>query len=270
MTLTKHIPILEISNLKIERGVAILKKINWRVDPGQHWVILGANGSGKTCLLNALTGYLTPTEGEISLLGECYGRSDWRELRKHVGVVSPAVRQMIDETEYAIETVVSGKNGMINYWGRVQTSDRHRAMNILRQIECEHIARRPWVCLSQGERQRILIGRALMTDPVLLILDEPCAGLDPIARGNFLSFLQRIGRKKTSPALVLVTHHVEEIVPAFSHVLLLKKGEVIMSGKKKESLTSHTLSKTFDYPIRLQQKNGRYSMVVNKLGKKIF
>src|SRR5205807_4642251 len=152
-------PVLCVDDLRVERnGTRILDGVSWRVERGQHWVILGANGSGKTSLLSALTGYLMPTAGEISVLGEGYGQSDWRELRKHIGLVSSSVRQMMHDEEPALETVISGKYAMIDFWGRATTRDRAQARRILRQIECSHLAERPWLVLSQGERQRVLIG----------------------------------------------------------------------------------------------------------------
>ena len=253
--------ILTVSELTVRRGsTVILDKISWQVLRGEHWAILGANGSGKTSLLSALTGYLTPSSGEIELLSECYGRSDWRELRKRVGLVSSAIRQMIPESEEALETVISGRYAMIDFWGKITASDRRRGMRILRKIECETLAQRPWMFLSQGERQRILIGRALMARPALLILDEPCAGLDPAAREGFLHFLENLGRAKKPPTLVLVTHHAEEIMPVFSHVLILKAGRVLAAGEKKRALTSKILSAAFNAAIRLTRRNGRHRM----------
>src|ERR1039458_3920090 len=190
-TIEVRSPVLSVSNLRIERGgTVILDDVNWRVQRGEHWVILGANGSGKTSLLSALTGYLMPTSGEISVLGETYGESDWRELRKKIGLVSSSVRQMMADDEPAGETVASGKYAMIDFWGRVTRTEKAQALKLLRQVECEYLAERPWRVLSQGERQRVLIGRALMAKPRVLILDEPCAGLDPAAREHFLQFLQ--------------------------------------------------------------------------------
>ena len=203
-----------MDQLRIVRdGTVILHDANWSVLRGQHWVILGANGSGKTSLLSALTGYLMPTSGEISLLGETYGQSDWRELRKKIGLVSSSVRQMMADDEPALETVASGKYAMIDFWGRLTRAEKMRARQLLRQVECEYLADRPWCVLSQGERQRVLIGRALMAKPRVLILDEPCAGLDPAAREHFLDFIQRLGQTGNAPTLILVTHHVEEIMP---------------------------------------------------------
>src|SRR6185295_1247281 len=255
--------VLEISGLSIRRGrTTILDKVSWRVERGQHWAILGANGSGKTSLLSALTGYFMPSAGEIALLGHRYGKTDWRELRKRVGMVSSAVRQMMADDEPALETVVSGKYAMIDYWGRMTRADRRRAQLLLQQVECAYLADRPWGVLSQGERQRILIGRALMPKPQLLILDEPCAGLDPAAREHFLQFLQRLGRTKHAPTLVLVTHHVEEIMPVFSHVLILKGGRVVAAGPKKISLNERILSYALSCRLRLSRTGGRYFLEI--------
>jgi iron complex transport system ATP-binding protein len=256
-------PILEISNLRIQRGgVKILDGISWRVERGQHWAILGANGSGKTSLLSALTGYLMPTAGEISLLGKTYGKSDWRELRKKIGLVSSSVRQLMADDEPALETVASGKYAMIDFWGRLSRTDKVKASKLLKQVECEYLAERPWGVLSQGERQRVLIGRALMASPKLLILDEPCAGLDPAAREHFLQFIQRLGGLKNSPTLILVTHHVEEIMPMFSHLLVLKDGKVLAAGEKTTALNSKNLSRAFGTQMLLQRIGNRYALTV--------
>lgn len=253
--------ILSVSNLTIRRSdTHILNDLSWTVRKGEHWVILGANGSGKTSLLSSLTGYLSPTSGTVSVLGETFGETDWRELRTHVGIVSSSVRQMMADHEPALLTVISGKYAMIDYWGRVASADRAAAKKILQLVEAEYLADRRWEVLSQGERQRILIGRALMAKPRLLILDEPCAGLDPVAREHFLAFVQRLGSQRGAPALIFVTHHVEEIVPVFTHALLLKKGAVLTSGEKKAVLNSRNLSEAFSAPLRLAQKDGRYEL----------
>jgi len=261
-TIVSNPPVIEVSGLVVEREIAILRGIDWRVERGQHWVILGANGSGKTSMLRALTGYLPPTAGTIQVLGETYGRTDWRELRKKVGLVSSSVHQMMPEGESALSAVISGKFAMIGYWGEVSGRDRARAVSILRRIEASALADRPWVHLSQGERQRVLIGRALMADPRLLILDEPCAGLDPVAREHFLQFLQRLAASRNAPAMVLVTHHVEEIMPAFSHVIVLKQGQVMASGPLRRVLDAKTLSAAFGAKVRLTRRAGRYALTV--------
>lgn len=258
------LPILSVDNLRIVRdGTVILRDVNWRVTRGQHWVILGANGSGKTSLLSTLTGYLMPTTGELSLLGETYGQSDWRELRKKIGLVSSSVRQMMADDEPALESVASGKYAMIDFWGRISRSERAQALRLLRQVECAYLADRPWRVLSQGERQRVLIGRALMARPQVLILDEPCAGLDPAAREHFLNFVQRLGQGKNAPTLVFVTHHVEEIMPVFTDVLLLKQGAVLAAGKKADVLNSQNLSRTFSARMKLEKTGRRYGLKVD-------
>jgi iron complex transport system ATP-binding protein len=255
--------ILNVTGLGITRDRAqILDHISWSVRKGEHWVILGANGSGKTSLLSALTGYLTPTSGEVEVLGQRYGASDWRELRRAIGIVSSSVRQMMHDEEPALDSIISGKFAMIDFWGKSTAADRARAMRILRQVECPHLAARPWRVLSQGERQRVLIGRALMARPRLLILDEPCAGLDPVSREHFLQFIQRLGSRPNSPALILVTHHVEEIVPVFSHVLLLKGGRVLAAGPRECVLASRPLAETFGSKVTLRRHAGRYQLSI--------
>ena len=264
--------VLDIRGLVVHRdGTLILDRLDWRVQRGEHWVILGANGSGKTSLLSALTGYLTPSAGEIELLGETYGNSDWRELRQRVGLVSSAIRQKIPDWDPAGLVVIGGKYAMLDYWGPVRRADRIEAAKVMRATECAHLAERAWGVLSQGERQRVLIARALMARPAVLILDEPCAGLDPVAREHFLDFLQRIASQKfkiqnpafkiaTPPTLLFVTHHVEEIVPALTHALLLREGRVTATGPAQKILTSANLTETFAAPLRLRRRDGRWTL----------
>ncbi len=262
--------VLDVSALTISRNnTQILRGLCWQVRQGEHWVVLGANGCGKTSLLAALTGYLMPTSGEITLLGERYGESDWRQLRMQLGLVSSSLRQMMGDTEPALETVASGKYAMIDFWGRPKPADRRRALELLADIECTHLARRPWAVLSQGERQRILIGRALMADPKLLILDEPCAGLDPVAREHFLQFLARLAARPNAPTLVLVTHHVEEIIPTFTHGLLMRAGEVVDQGPLRRVLKSRQLSQTFGAEVQLRRVRGRYQLHIESQSPRI-
>ncbi len=253
--------LLDVSNLRVTRGrTAILRDVTWRVRRGEHWAILGANGSGKTTLLKTLTGYMPPTSGSIALLGQCYGASDWRDLRLHIGVVMSAFVSAIPPAECAIETVLSGKFAQLDLWHAVTEGDRRTARRWLQFIGLRTLADREWAYLSQGERQRVLIARALMGRPKLLILDEPCAGLDPVARQHFLHFLQRLARRRGAPALMLVTHHVEEIVPAFTHALLLRRGEVVASGRRARVLTDDKLSRTFGVPLRLKRGARGYEL----------
>ena len=256
-------PVLEVRSLCIHRGgTEILKDLSWSVHPGEHWVILGPNGCGKTSLLSALTGYFTPSDGSLSLLGQDFGESDWRLLRTRVGLVSSRIRQMMPDAEPALTSVLSGKYAMLEFWGDPTAADTRAALRILRQLKLEHLAQRPWRVLSQGERQRILIGRALMARPRILILDEPCAGLDPVAREGFLHFLQELGTRKDAPTLVLVTHHVEEITPAFTHALLLQAGRAIAAGPIGRVLSSRHLSTAFECPVQLHRRNARYTLQI--------
>ena|SRR5690348_4425998 len=261
--------IIEVTGLRVDRDALILDAVDWRVETGQHWVILGANGSGKTSLLSVLTGYLAPTAGTISVLGETYGRADWRELRTRVGLVSSSIRQLMPAHESALNAVASGKSAMIGMWGEIGANDSARAAAILREVEAEYLSERPWRYLSQGERQRVLIGRALMADPQLLVLDEPCAGLDPVAREHFLAFVARLLERSGAPTLVLVTHHVEEIVAGFSHVMVLRAGRVLAAGARSNVMTSDILSRAFEAPVRLAVSGGRYSLAVGAEPSKI-
>ena len=252
-------PILEIRNLCLQRGdTHILDKLNWRVESGEHWVILGPNGCGKTSLLSTLIGYKSPTSGDINILGNTFGDSDWTQLRLHIGLVSSSLNNLMTPDEPILETIVSGKYAMIDLWHEPTSSDKRIAQTIIKQIECLHLTKRSWGHLSQGERQRVLIGRSLMAKPKLLILDEPCAGLDPVAREHFLQFLNRLSQKKNSPSIVLTTHHVEEIMPLFTHALLLREGKLMTQGVIKETLRSDLLSKTFSCPVTLSRRQGRY------------
>lgn len=254
-------PVLEVSGLRVERGhTTILRGVDWRVERGEHWVILGANGSGKTSLLKALTGFLSPTSGEFSVLGRRYGAADWRELRLHIGVVTSAFTASIPPSEVTLDTVVSGKYAQLDLWHAGTRADRVGARRLLRSVGLAHLAEREWAYLSQGERQRVLIARSLMARPQLLILDEPCAGLDPVAREKFLRFVEKLARRRGAPALVLVTHHVEEITPAFTHALMLRAGRVVVAGARETVLTSANLSETFRAPMRLGRSGGRYRL----------
>ncbi len=260
-------PVLAVSGLEVRRGpTTILRNLSWRIEPGQHWVILGSNGSGKTSLLKALTGYIMPTSGEISVFGERYGASDWRDLRLKIGVVTSAFVSSIPPAEVALDTVISGKFAQLDLWAKTTDADRRAARLCLRRVGLLALAGREWALLSQGEKQRVLIARALMTKPRLLILDEPAAGLDPVARQQFLDFIQGLAARHDprSPALVLVTHHVEEILPGFEYILLLRGGEVVAAGPRPAVLTSAALTRTFGAPVKLRRTGGRYRLDIGK------
>src|SRR5271170_1122588 len=262
--MTKAKAIFEVEKLRVEREAVILHEVNWRVERGQHWVILGANGSGKTSLLSALTGYLMPSSGEIRIGTASFGADDWRDVRRSVGLVSSSLGHKIEPEQTALDVVISGRDAQINFWGRVPASEKRQAARVLRQVRASNLAERAWRYLSQGERQRVLIGRALMARLRMLFLDEPAAGLDPVAREDFLKFLGALAKERHAPTLVLVTHHVEEIVPLFTHVLLLRGGKTLAAGLKKEVLTSSHLSATFGAPVAVRRSGFRYRLEVGR------
>jgi iron complex transport system ATP-binding protein len=251
--------ILKVSGLCVSRGrTQILRDIDWRVGRGEHWVILGPNGCGKTSLLKSITGYLSPSSGSIALLGETYGETDWRDLRLKIGLVTSALQASIPAAEPALETVVSGRYAQLDLWAHPTRAEKTRARTLLRFVGGARLEGREWIYLSQGERQRILIARALMARPRILILDEPCAGLDPVAREEFLWFVESVARRRRGPALVLVTHHAEEIMPAFTHALLLREGRVFDSGPVGRIVTTRGLSGAFGSRISVRRRRGRF------------
>ncbi len=255
-------PVLRVSDLTVYRGrTVILDRISWTVEAGQHWVILGPNGSGKTSLLAALTAYLTPSGGTIEVLGEEFGNSDWPALRRRIGLVSPALRHLLHDDEPAIEVVIGGRYAAMDIRDKPKPRDVRLARRLLDGVGCLALAQRPWAVLSQGERQRVLIARALMARPDVLILDEPCAGLDPVAREHFLALIAQLGRD-ARPALLLVTHHVEEIVPVFRQALVLREGRILAAGPARDVLNSATLSQAFGTTIRLRRSRGRYTLTL--------
>ncbi len=258
---SSKVPVLAVTKLRIARErKVILRRLDWQVQQGQHWVILGPNGSGKSSLLAALTGYFAPTSGNVSVLGETFGRSDWRELRLRIGLVGPAVASLIEPSEPALHIVAGGLDGVINLWRRPKPAALSVARKLLRQLKVSGVAGRPWGHLSQGERQRVLIARALASAPTLLILDEPCAGLDPLARRDFLTLLNELPRRLPGVSIVLITHHVEEIVPAFTHALLLRDGQKLAAGPLREVLTSKQLTALWAKKVRLKHHRLGWSM----------
>lgn len=258
-------PVVSIKELGVSRGgTAILNKLNWEVQPGENWVILGANGSGKTTLLSCITGYVTPSAGQIEVLGKQYGKYDWRDLRKEIGLVSSSIRHLIEDDQTAVDIVASGRDAALNLWHSAGGELRSEALRALSEVECSMLAKRPWAYLSQGERQRVLIGRALVAKHQILILDEPCAGLDPVAREKFLEFLGRLAATQNTPNLVLVTHHVEEILPCFDRALILKRGAALACGEIAKVISSPNLTEAFGAPIQVKKRDGRYYLTFSR------
>jgi iron complex transport system ATP-binding protein len=251
-------PLFGVEGLVIERDGHILRGIDWTVGKGEHWVVLGANGSGKSTLLNALMVFIAPTEGRLFAFGKEFGEDDWNEVKAAIGYVGSEVNRMIEPGESALDVVVSGARAMINFWGDPDPKEQRAARKILKNMGCAGLESRTWRQMSQGERQKMLFGRALMGNPKVLFLDEPCAGLDPIARLDYLRFMESNAANPKAPALILVTHHVEEITPSFTHALLLRDGLVTASGPLGDTLTSSKLSEAFGHPVRLRRRKGNY------------
>lgn len=242
----------------VRSGKVILDRINWTVSPGGHWVLLGANGSGKTTLLQLLAGYLWPTRGRITVLGRRFGHTDLRELRKSIGWVGSFLQVQVPFNQRPLDFMVSGKFASIGMFETPAEADYGFARELAEWLNCEEVLDRPYGVLSQGEKQRLLIARALIAKPRLLILDEPSAGLDLLAREQLLYTLEKLGRAAAAPTLILVTHHLDEIMPVFSHVLVLKEGHILAAGAKDQMLEPGLMSAAFGVPLEVTRNGSRY------------
>ncbi|WPZ19948.1 ABC transporter ATP-binding protein [Geobacillus subterraneus] len=251
--------IIRMRNVSWMRGTrTILHGVNWEVKEGEQWAILGLNGSGKTSLLNIVTGYQYPTRGEVEVLGYRFGQASLPELRRHIGFVSSSLLDQFHDTlqtETVEDVILSGKFATIGLYDAVTDDDWARAESFIESFRLEAIKGKRYATLSQGEKRKTLIARALMTNPKLLILDEPTVGLDLLAREEILAL---IGQIVTQPChLLYVTHYIEEIVDSITHVLLLQDGRILAAGQKEEVLTDERLSEAFRLPIRVHWEDGR-------------
>lgn len=236
----------------------ILSDINWSVTSGTHWVVLGANGSGKTTLLRLLAGYLWPSTGKVTVLGKQFGTVDLRELRKQIGWVGSFLEAQIPPAMRPLDLIVSGKFASIGIFEQPQETDYRHARALAEELGCSEILDVPYGVLSQGEKQRLLIARALIHRPKLLILDEPCAGLDLVAREQLLALVDELGEAGNGITMILVTHHLQEIMPTFTHALLLKAGSCIAHGEKGVILCSDLLSQAFGIPVKVNRDGNRF------------
>ena len=252
--------VLHFWDVTVRRGDAVLVNgINWNVDTGEHWVVLGPNGAGKTTLLQIASAQMHPTSGRAHVLGERLGAVDLAQVRSRVGLSSAALAARVPPTETVLDVVVSAGYGVLGRWReRYDEMDFDRAAELLEAMGITRLADRIYGTLSEGERKRALAARALMTDPELLLLDEPAAGLDLGGREDLLARLSTFAGDPAAPATVLVTHHVEEIPRAFTHLLLLRDGAVVAQGPMTDVLTAHALSETFHLPLVLDRRDGRY------------
>ncbi|GIG20962.1 putative ABC transporter, ATP-binding protein [Cellulomonas chitinilytica] len=253
--------VLDLQAVTIRRGTTtILDRVTWTVREGERWVVLGRNGAGKTTMLQVASGRMHPTSGTAELLGERLGRVDVFELRPRIGLSSAALADRIPAGETVRDVVLTAAYGVTGRWREsYEQLDEARAADLLRAFGVQHLSDRYFGTLSEGERKRVQIARSLMTDPELLLLDEPAAGLDLGGREELVAALSELAADKRSPVLVLVTHHVEEIPPGFTHVLLLRDGTVFAAGPTHEVLTAENLSGAFGVDLVVDHREGRWS-----------
>lgn len=251
--------VLELIKVSLKReGTWILKDIDWQVRKGEHWVLFGLNGAGKTAILKMLNAYYFPTRGNVTVVGKEFGKTPLGEhLRTKIGFVSSSIERMFYPSDSAYQIILSGAFASIGLYETPTDEMRNKAISLLEKLGCMDYADRSYETLSQGERQRVLIGRALMADPELLILDEPTTGLDFLARESLLETIGEIAVQPNAPTLIYVTHHLEEILPVFNKTLLLKKGEVFASGNTKEMITGRRLTQFFGLPVDVIWQNSR-------------
>ena len=253
--------VIELADVSVVRGTSrLLSNVSWRVEAEDRWVVIGPNGAGKTTLLQVVSTNLYPSDGVVGVLEEVVGTVDVFELRPRIGLTSAALAERIPRAERVRDVVVSASYAVVGRWREAYDElDHERAAELLEELGVSHLAERTFGTLSEGERKRVQIARALMTDPELLLLDEPAAGLDLGGREDLVSTLSVLALDPMSPATVLVSHHVEEIPPGFTHMMLLKQGEVVAAGPIAEALTEETLTETFGLPLQLTEQDGRYS-----------
>jgi iron complex transport system ATP-binding protein len=251
-------PVIELRNVYWYRDKnTILDGVNWKVGQGEHWALLGLNGSGKTTLLNMINGYLWPSQGQVSVLGRQLGTVDVRELRKKIGWVSSSLQERLYPAEKTQNVVISGKFASIGLYDKTDKDDMEKAIDLMKQLSCGHLIDRAYQSCSQGEKQKILIARALMASPELLILDEATNGLDFLSKESLLASISELASKPGAPTMLLVTHHIDEIVPVFSRTLLIRRGRVFDQGKSVEVLTGTRLSEFFETDVQVRWQNRR-------------
>lgn len=252
--------ILSVNNVTVVRdGNPIISNLNWSVQEGQHWIIMGPNGAGKTTLVSLLTGLMFPTSGSVTVLGEQLGKTNVRELRTRIGLSSAALANVMPPRETVFDAVLTAAHGVTGRWReRYGAQDEDRAHFMLNEWGITHLSHRIIGTLSEGERKRVQIARALMADPEMLILDEPAAGLDVAGREDLIVRLSTLAANPMAPALILVTHHVEEIPPNFTDALLLSHGSVSARGPISDIIASGPMSQAFEYPLWVEYGDDRW------------
>jgi iron complex transport system ATP-binding protein len=252
--------VIELSDITLKRGpLTLLRDVSWLVRPGEHWALLGPNGAGKTLILRIITGYIWPTDGQVTVLDRRLGQYDLRLLRQRIGWVSQALADLTPPRTSLREVIVSGYLASLGLYTEPEPAMVERAESLAGDFGLTEALERPFVHLSSGERQRALLARAALADPALLILDEPMSNLDMGGRELFLSLLARMAAKEGAPAIILTTHNILEIAPFITHALIIKRGQVVKAGSLSQTLTSECLSRAFDLALRVERtKSGRF------------
>ena len=254
--------ILSYKNVSFRRdGRDILKNINWEIKKGENWALLGLNGSGKSTLLSMIPAYTFATSGEVSVFEKKFGTCIWAEVKEKVGFVSSSLNTFSDSlnNQTLNNIVLSGKYNSIGIYQEITQKDREKANNIIKDFKLSHLKLNKYITLSQGEQRKTLLARAFMNEPSLLILDEPCSGLDIRAREIFLKTLEE---SKSKIPFIYVTHQIEEIIPSITHVAILDNGEIVSQGNKFEVLTEENLSKLYGIDLKIEWSNNRPWLIV--------
>lgn len=253
--------VLELVDVSVVRGQkTLLKEVNWTVNSGERWVVLGPNGAGKTTLLSLAATRMHPSQGTVNILDETLGKVDVFELRPLIGLSSAALATQIPAAELVRNVILTAAYGVTGRWREeYEEADEQRAQQLIIAWGLEELAERRYGTLSEGERKRVLVARALMTDPELLLLDEPAAGLDVGGREKLVQRLDQLAQDPEAPTVVMVTHHLEEVPDAFTHALLLNDGAVVASGPVQEVITPKNLSETFGMALKLVKVGNRYA-----------
>ncbi|MBF0815615.1 ABC transporter ATP-binding protein [Microbacterium paludicola] len=253
--------VLSFEDVVVRReGRNIVDGLTWAVNDDERWVVLGPNGAGKTTILQLADTLIHPTAGTVDILDERLGRTDVFELRPRIGFASSALAKRIPADETVLNAVLTAAYSVLGRWNeQYENIDERRALRVLQEWRLDHLADRTFGTLSEGEQKRVQVARAIMTDPELLLLDEPTASLDLGSREVLVGLLSEYAKSPVTPALVMVTHHVEEIPAGFTHVLLLRDGKIVAAGPIPETLTEENLSETFGVQIKLSEDGGRYA-----------
>lgn len=254
-------PVVRLEHVSVHRnGQPILSDIDWEIGAGERWVLFGANGSGKTTLIDVISTYLRPTQGSVTLFGRPLGSVDVREVRKRIGYVGPAPTSLVRTHLRSVDIVVTGLHASFvdTRWHHYGNADWDFASACLHTLAADHLSERTFATLSEGEKKRVLIARALMTGPQLVLLDEPGSSLDLGARERLVDSLAALAANGSSPPVVLVTHHVEDIPPGFERILMLAGGRAVAKGRLEETLTAEALSIAFEMPLEVERRGRRW------------